>query len=92
MIGSTDIIFTCHSTNNKNVRKNELKILRKKDNALYFEFGENEMNIKKRHYNDMKTLEKDFKELQEIKKDLEKTQFEKNDNERKSISSKKIEY
>lgn len=92
MTENTDIVFVCHSTNNKNVRKNELKILRKRDDVSYFEFGENENNIKKRYYDDMKTLEKDFKELEEIKKDLEKTQFDKNDNERKSISNKKIEY
>ena len=43
-----DIVYTCNSTNNKNVRGNELKILRKVEDQLYFEFGESENNVKKR--------------------------------------------
>lgn len=70
-----EIVFVCRSTNNKNVRDNELKILRKsKDLNLCFEFGANEMNLKKRFYDNEKIFEEDFKKLQEIKESLEKKQ------------------
>ncbi len=62
-----EIIYTCHSKNNKNVRENELKILRKYEDSLYFEFGENEMNLKKRYYDDVETLNKDYDALLELK-------------------------
>ena len=65
----TEIIYVCNSTNNKNVRRNELKILRKYEENLYFEFGETEMNIKKRYYNDVETLNKDYQKLEELKKE-----------------------
>lgn len=66
---SGDIIYVCHSTNQKNVRGNELNILRHESGKLYFEFGENEMNVKKRYYNDEKTLLKDFEALQNLKEE-----------------------
>lgn len=66
-----EIIFKCRSINNKNIREGELNILRKNENQLCFEFGENEMNIKKRFYKDLKTLNEDFSKLQKIKKQLE---------------------
>lgn len=70
-----EIVFVCRSKNNKNVRDNELKILRKsKDLNLCFEFGANEMNLKKRFYDNEKIFEEDFKKLQEIKETLEKKQ------------------
>ena len=78
-----EIIFKCNSTNNKNVRDGELKILRKVKNRLYFEFGESEMNIKKRFYNDSKTLDEDFSKLKKIKEDLE--------TQRKEIQEKKVQ-
>lgn len=62
-----EIIYVCESKNNKNVRKCELKILRKFEDNLYFEFGENEMNLKKRFYDDVKTLRKDYDALLELK-------------------------
>ena len=62
-----EIIFKCRSINNKNIREGELNILRKNENQLCFEFGENEMNIKKRFYKDLKTLNEDFSKLQKIK-------------------------
>lgn len=68
-----DIIFTCKSVNNKNVRNGELKILRKSANEnLCFEFGENEMNIKKRYYDNEKDFEDDFTKLSMIKEADEK--------------------
>ena len=68
-----EIIFVCRSKNNKNVRDNELKILRKnKKLGLCFEFGENEMKLKKRFYDDENIFEEDFKKLQEIKAKIEK--------------------
>ncbi len=68
-----EIVFVCRSKNNKNVRDNELKILRKnKSLGLCFEFGENEMNLKKRFYDNEKIFEEDFAKLQEIKKKIEK--------------------
>lgn len=70
-----EIVYKCKSKNNKNVRDNELKILRKNRTlGLCFEFGENEMNLKKRFYNDEKTFEEDFALLQKIKKDIEEKQ------------------
>lgn len=70
-----EIVYKCKSKNNKNVRDNELKILRKNRTlGLCFEFGENEMNLKKRFYNDEKTFEEDFAALQKIKKDIEEKQ------------------
>lgn len=68
---SSEVIFKCRSKNNKNIRENELKILRKKENQLYFEFGENEMNLKKRYYDDVKILNEDFNKVLKLKEDLE---------------------
>ncbi len=60
-----EIIYVCKSINNKNVRQGELKILRKskEENQLCFEFGENEMNIKKRFYDNAEDFEHDFNAL-----------------------------
>lgn len=69
------IIYVCNSINNKNVREGELEILRKYDDKLYFEFGSDEMNIKKRFYNDLETLNKDYNAIEKIKeaeKEIEK--------------------
>lgn len=70
-----EIIYVCNSINNKNVRNGELKILRKIEKELYFEFGETEMNIKKRFYNDIETLNKDFNALKKLQEE-EKNQKE----------------
>lgn len=67
-----EIIYVCNSKNNKNVRANELEILRKVEGRNYFEFGESENNIKKRFYDDMEVLEKDFVAIATIKAKLEK--------------------
>lgn len=64
---ANDIIYVCNCVNNRNVREGELEILRKFDDQKYFEFGENEMNIKKRYYKDLDTLNKDFNALMELK-------------------------
>lgn len=61
------IIYRCNSINNTLVRKGELKILRKHSEDLYFEFGANEMNVKKRFYKDEETLNKDYKALLALK-------------------------
>lgn len=74
-----EIIYVCNSINNKNVRNGELKILRKIEKELYFEFGETEMNIKKRFYNDIETLNKDFNALKKLQEE------EKNQKEVKAI-------
>lgn len=79
-----EIVYVCHSINNKNVRDGELVILRKNEAELYFEFGENEKNIKKRFYTDLETLRKDYKEVEEIKEKLDKQKKERN---REDISS-----
>lgn len=70
-MGNAEIVYTCHSTNNKNVRANELKILRKIEEEVCFEFGESESNIKKRYYDDIEILNKDFEEVKKIKEKLE---------------------
>ena len=67
-----DVVFTCNSINNKNVRGNELKILRKIEEELCFEFGETENNVKRRFYKDLETLNNDFEQVEKIKVDLEK--------------------
>ena len=68
-----EIIYTCKSINNKNVRQGELKILRKsKDDELCFEFGESEINLKKRFYNNEKDFEEDFNALLKLKEKEEK--------------------
>ena len=64
---NTEIVYVCKSTNNKNVRANELVILEKHPEELYFVFGENNVNAKKRYYNDLETLNADFEALQKIK-------------------------
>lgn len=69
---NTEIIYVCNSINNKNVRANELKLLEKHPEELYFIFGESNENAKKRYYNNLDTLNKDFEALLKIKKDLEK--------------------
>lgn len=82
---ANEIIYVCDSVNNRNVREGELEILRKFDDQKYFEFGENEMNIKKRYYKDLETLNKDFNALMELKsnnkkeeeKETKKTEAEK---------------
>lgn len=66
-----EIVYTCNSTNNKNVRANELKILRKFEDSLYFEFGDSENNIKKRFYRNIETLDKDYAAIENIKARLE---------------------
>ena len=71
-----EIIFVCNSVNNKNVRANELKILEKHPEELYFIFGESNENAKKRYYKDLKTLDKDFAALKKIKEDLENNNLE----------------
>lgn len=62
-----EIIYVCNSINNKNVRQGELNILEKHENQLFFEFGADEMNKKKRFYNDIETLNKDFNALLRLK-------------------------
>lgn len=68
---NTEIVYVCNSINNKNVRANELKILEKHEEELYFTFGENNINSKKRYYKDLKTLNKDFEALKKIKSEQE---------------------
>lgn len=82
---NTEIIFVCNSTNNKNVRANELKILEKHPEELYFVFGESNENAKKRYYRDLETLNKDFEALKKIKEKEEQKQESKND--RKSLAT-----
>ncbi|MCI6189931.1 MAG: hypothetical protein MR691_08320 [Clostridium sp.] len=79
---TNEIVFTCNSINNKNVRGSELKILRKLEKQLCFEFGENEKNVKIRYYKDLKTLNEDFEKVKKIKEKLEKE----NDVSKKEIS------
>lgn len=79
---TNEIVFTCNSINNKNVRGSELKILRKFEKQLCFEFGENEKNIKIRYYKDLKTLNEDFEKVKKIKEKLEKE----NDVSKKEVS------
>lgn len=71
-----DVVYVCDSINNKNIRGNELNILRKVEGELYFEFGESENNIKKRYYKDVETLDKDFEKISKIKDNLEKQKVE----------------
>lgn len=68
-----EIIYVCDSINNKNVREGELNILEKYEEQLYFVFGSDEMNTKKRFYNDIETLNKDFDALLKLKKRENKT-------------------
>ena len=86
-----EIIYVCNSTNNKNVRSGELKILRKIEKELYFEFGESEMNIKKRYYNDIETLNKDFNELQKIKEKEDNKVEEKQETKQEEKTEEKTE-
>lgn len=79
---TNEIVFTCNSINNKNIRGSELKILRKLEKQLCFEFGENEKNIKIRYYKDLKTLNEDFEKVKKIKEKLEKE----NDVSKKEVS------
>ena len=66
-----EIVYVCNSINNKNVRGTELKILRKNEEELYFEFGESESNIKKRFYRNVDVLNKDYSAIEKIKEELE---------------------
>ena len=63
-----EVIYVCKSINNQKIRQGELNILEKHENQLFFEFGSDEMNKKKRFYNDVETLNKDFEKLMELKK------------------------
>lgn len=69
-----EIIFKCNSINNKNIREGELKILRKNASGLFFEFGENETNRKKRFYKDLETLNKDYEKVLKLKNEADKKQ------------------
>lgn len=62
-----EVIYVCNSINNQRIRQGELNILEKHENQLYFEFGSDEMNKKKRFYNDIETLNKDFDALMKLK-------------------------
>ena len=73
---ASEIIYVCKSINNKNVREGELEILRKYQDSLYFEFGESEMNIKRRFYKDAETLNEDYNALMMIKNSEAKTIIE----------------
>lgn len=87
---STEIVYRCNSINNKNVRANELNLLEKHEDELYFIFGENNINAKKRYYRDLKTLNQDFQALEKIKKNLENNKQRINeDNEEDRIMSSK---
>jgi len=88
---TNEIVFTCKSTNNKNVRGNELKILRKVGRNLYFEFGENENNIKKRYYTDIETLNSDFEKLEKLKQKLEKEELEEETETNEPIEDERAE-
>lgn len=81
---NTEIIYICNSINNKNVRANELKILEKHPEELYFIFGENDINTKKRYYKDLQTLNEDYNELLKIKNSLSKKN-NKNINKKSSV-------
>lgn len=95
-----EIIFQCKSINNKNVRNGELKILRKCDNDnLCFEFGESEMNLKKRFYDNENDFENDFEALTKLKEskqrelvydneDVQKVIEEKSEKNKKSLYNK----
>lgn len=89
----SEIIYVCKSTNNKNVREGELKILRKsRDNDLCFEFGANEMFLKKRFYNNEKDFKEDFENLQKLKEKYDnETKEENKTNQSSSIFENKIE-
>ena len=89
-----EIIYVCDSVNNKNVREGELEILRKYEDELYFEFGENEMNIKKRYYNDLKTLNKDYEALSEFKNKTKKEKIEEEvkENKERKVKNKRNFY
>lgn len=78
-----EIVYVCESINNKNVRANELNILRKFEDKLYFEFGDSENNIKKRFYKEVETLNKDFKAIEDIKRRLAEEKEEGKDAESK---------
>lgn len=83
-----EVIYVCNSINNKNVREGELEILEKHEDQLYFEFGENQMNIKKRFYNDLETLNKDFNALLKLK-DKKVIREEKKEKEEKILEEPK---
>lgn len=69
---TNEVVYVCHSINNKNVRGSELEILRKVEKELCFEFGESTTNIKRRYYRDVETLNKDFEEVKKIKEKQDK--------------------
>lgn len=72
-----DIVYTCNSINNKNIRGNELKILRKIEDHFCFEFGESENNVKKRFYRNLEELNKDYEEIEKIKEKIENEEIKK---------------
>lgn len=72
-----DIVYTCNSINNKNIRGNELKILRKIEDQLCFEFGESENNVKKRFYRNLEELNKDYEKIEKIKQKIENEEIKK---------------
>jgi len=68
---TNEIVYVCDSINNKNIRGTELKILRKNEKELWFEFGESENNIKRRFYRNLDVLNKDYEAVEKIKEKLE---------------------
>lgn len=82
-----EIVYVCNSINNKNIRGNELKILRKKEKELCFEFGESEVNIKRRYYKNEEELNKDFEEVKKIKTDIESKKKEMTEKEKTELDN-----
>ena len=77
----SEIIYVCSSVNNKNIREGELKILRKSPyDKLCFEFGESEINLKKRFYDNEADFEKDYNALLKLKEKAEKVKDEEPEN------------
>lgn len=68
---TNEIVYVCNSINNKNIRGTELKILRKNEEQLWFEFGESESNTKRRFYRNLDVLNKDYEAVEKIKQKLE---------------------
>lgn len=86
-----EVVYVCNSTNNKNVRANELNVLRKFEDKLYFEFGDSENNIKKRFYKDVEVLNKDFKAIEKIKSKIEEEKIKEDKKESIELIQEKTE-
>lgn len=87
-MGFNNDIVEVKATNKSFVRVNELKILELHEEELYYLYGANYVNAKKRYYNDVETLKKDYNMLKQLRDKRNSKPIVENDEENTHRNSK----